>query len=85
MRGFKGIDQKMCKGKETGSLPNMVTLTDSGPMPNGCGAAIKNTGQLNPAHSRWLQGLPTAWDDCAVTVTRSALKSRKGLLKPISR
>jgi len=54
-----------------------VQLTASGPTPNGSTAETRNTGQLNPAHSRWLQGLPPEWDACAVTATRSARRSRK--------
>lgn len=65
-----------------GDQPNLgyeASLTASGPAPSGSGAEIKSIGQLNPAHSRWLQGLPTAWDDCAATVTPSARKSRNTL------
>lgn len=32
---------------------------------------------LNPAHSRWLQGYPPAWDACGVTAMQSCRKSRR--------
>jgi len=40
-------------------------VVHSGPTPPGCPAGTVSSGLLNPAHSRWLQGCPSAWDDCS--------------------
>ncbi len=58
-------------------------LTGSGEMPCGFPADPKEKakkggiGQLNPAHSRWLMGLPSVWDDCGVMAMESLRHSRK--------
>jgi hypothetical protein len=42
----------------------------SGPTPNGSPAQTEKPGQLNPDHSRWLQGYSAAHLSCAPTGTR---------------
>jgi hypothetical protein len=57
-------------------------LTVSGEMLTGSSAGMASGGQLNPAHSRWLMGLPPEWDVCGVTAMQSMPKRQSRSSKP---
>lgn len=68
--GRERLDQLPRQAYMTASHPLSARLTASGEMLTGSDAGTVSGGQLNPAHSRWLMGLPADWCILAPTATR---------------
>jgi hypothetical protein len=70
-------------GMTLGNMAHLAQLADSGGMPVGFllgpsgWETVPASGQLDPAHSRWLMGLPEIFDQCAIAASRSGKKSRR--------
>jgi hypothetical protein len=67
---------------EMARLATPARYTASGEMLTGSSAGMESGGQLSPAHSRWLMGLPPAWDACAPTATRLSRRSPRSSSQP---
>jgi hypothetical protein len=68
-----GLDQLARTLPEAGPARLLAT----GLLLTGSSAGMPSGGRLNPAHSRWLMGFPTAWDACAPTETPSSRSSQR--------
>lgn len=64
------------------SLNGPARLTVSGEMLTGSSAGMESGGQLSPAHSRWLQAIPSSWDQAAPLKASRARKCSKATATP---
>jgi hypothetical protein len=65
-----GVDPDGSIRSRLDQLPRQAQLAASGPTATGGARGTGSTGQLNPAYSRWLMGLPKVWDWCALSLSK---------------
>lgn len=76
--GMMGLSETLAYLRDN---PTPARLTASGEMLIGSTARMESGGQLDPDHSRWLQGIPKEWGKYAPTATQLTRKSRKSSSK----
>ena len=72
-----GVDPDGSTRSRLDQLPRQAQLAASGPTATGGTVETKSTGQLDPAYSRWLMGVPPEWDGYASTAMQSVSQRRK--------
>lgn len=82
-KGASATGRRPDGSKATVSLNQVSQLATHGETSIGYHAGTGKSGQLDPAHSRWLMGYPPAWDDCAVTAMPSTRKRRQNSSAPL--
>lgn len=80
--GKRGTQESLTTEAVNNLAPEDDPRLASGTAQTGSRVATGSCVQLSPAHSRWLMGLPAAWDDCAPTETRSSARSPRSSSKP---
>ena len=64
-------------GRQVWEAKGAARLTVTGKTLTGSDAGMGSGGQLSPAHSRWLIGLPAEWDSCGGTAMQSSRSKRR--------
>lgn len=66
------------------AITQPIRITASGQTLTGSDAGMESSGQLRPAHSRWLMGFPVEWDAAAIRACEKPLKKSASRLAPTS-
>lgn len=80
-----GVDPDGSTRSRLDQLPRQAQLAASGPTATGGTGATGSTGQLDPAYSRWLMGVPPAWDAFACMAMPSSSRSRRSSSAPAAK